>query len=90
MNVQPLVQTFRNEFTHSWFKKMSGQKRLNKEMSSTVSALGASEYFGGEPDLSCWTTPKLREGVRQALLHTGVSSMLAHNYRGDCVSLAPS
>lgn len=83
----PLVQTFQNEFTHSWFKKMSGQKRLNKEMSSTDTALGASEYFGGEPGLSCWTTPKLRRGVWQPLLRTGVSGMLAHNCKGDCVSL---
>lgn len=28
------MQTFWNELTHSWLKKLSGQNRLNKEMSS--------------------------------------------------------
>jgi hypothetical protein len=43
------IQTFQNELPHSWLKKSSGQKRLNKEMSSSDTPSEASEYFGGEP-----------------------------------------
>lgn len=62
-----LMQTFWNEFTHSWLKKPSGQKRLNKEMSSPDTPSKASERFGGEPGLSCWIPSKLGNRVLQTL-----------------------
>lgn len=61
------MQTFWNELTHSWLKKLSGQKRLNKEMSSPDTPSKASDCFGGKPELSCWIPPKYVSRVLQAL-----------------------
>lgn len=66
------MQTFWNEFTHSWLKKLSGQKRLSKEMSSPDTPSKASECFGGQPGLSLWIPSKLGNRVLQTpecLLH---------------------
>ena len=54
----PLMQTFWNELMHSWLKKLSGQKRLKKEMSSPDTPSKASDCFGGKPELSCWIPSK--------------------------------
>lgn len=48
-------------------KKKSGQKRLNKEMSSPDTPSKASECFGGEPELSCWIPSKLGSGALELL-----------------------
>ena len=61
------MQTFWNELTHSWLKKLSGQKRLNKEMSSPDTPSKASDCFGGKPELSCWIPSKFVSRVLQAL-----------------------
>lgn len=59
------MQTFWNELTHSWLKKLSGQNRLNKEMSSPDTPAKASGCLGGEPELSCWIPSKLVNRVLQ-------------------------
>lgn len=60
-----------------WGKKKSGQKKLNKEMSSPDTPSKASECFGGEPELSCWIPSKL--GNRALELLSAFSTQMLSN-----------